>query len=110
MRNQKGYQTITASQADALRRSGEAVILVDVREPEERRAGFIPGSLSIPAGQLERLAPRMLPNRNAKLLVYCQTGSRSWLAAGRLCEMGYTRVYDMGGYLSWKLSACRRRW
>lgn len=103
MKNPSGYQTISAQQAHQMLRSGQGLTLVDLREPGARRGGSIPGSLSIPQSRFGQLAPRLLPDKHAPILVYCQTGARSWLWAGKLADMGYTRVYDMGGYLDWKL-------
>ena len=41
--------------------------------------------------------PAELPDKDARLVVYCRTGVRSRQAADKLVEMGYTNVYDMGG-------------
>jgi molybdopterin/thiamine biosynthesis adenylyltransferase/rhodanese-related sulfurtransferase len=81
----------------------EKFTLVDVREKEEWRAGFIPGALSLPRGFLEMQAEQKLPDRNASIIVYCAGGVRSALAALTLQDLGYTRVETANpGFVRWK--------
>lgn len=69
-------------------------VYLDVRTSAERRVlGSYPRSLHIPAGELESQAPSKLPNKNASILVYCNTGQRSRRAAEKLQGMGYTNVH-----------------
>ena len=107
MKSIYGYQTISAAEGKVLLQSGTPVTLVDLREPGEGKGGSIPGSISIPLSRLAAAAPRLLPRRDAVILVYCQTGARSWQGASLLTELGYSRVYDMGGYVSWRVSQFR---
>jgi rhodanese-related sulfurtransferase len=53
----------------------------------------LPGAINIPPGQVDRLAPVLLPARDVRLVVYC-TGSCSSAdaVARRLEELGYTDV------------------
>ena len=81
----------------------EPMVLVDVREREEHRAGFIPGALSIPRSYLELQAERLLPDRDAPIVLYCAGGTRSAFAAKTLLEMGYRRVETASpGFVRWK--------
>src|SRR3984885_1179582 len=70
--------------------AGEKMTLVDVREKDEWRGGYIPGAVSIPRGFLEIQAEQKLPDRNARIVAYCAGGTRSALAAATLTELGYT--------------------
>lgn len=71
-------------------------LLIDVREPIEREAGIIPGSINIPLGQLrERLSE--IPKGNT-VYVSCQVGLRGYLAARILTEHGYHVKNVDGGY------------
>src|SRR5665213_1865301 len=70
--------------------TGEKIILVDVREKEEFRAGYIPGAISIPRAFLEMQAEAKLPDKNAHIVAYCASGVRSAFAANTLAELGYT--------------------
>ena len=81
----------------------ENYTLVDVREKDETRQGFIPGALHVPRGFLEMQAEQKLPDKNAKLIVYCAGGTRSAFAAKVLQDMGYTQVESANpGFVRWK--------
>ncbi len=81
----------------------EPYTLLDVREKEEFRAGFIPGATSIPRGFLEIQVEGRLPNKNAKIVAYCAGGTRSALAAKTLADLGYTNVETANpGFVRWK--------
>ena len=81
----------------------ENITLLDVREKEEYRAGFIPGAISIPRGFLEIQVEGRLPDKSAKIIAYCAGGTRSALAAKSLAELGYTNVETANpGFVRWK--------
>jgi molybdopterin/thiamine biosynthesis adenylyltransferase/rhodanese-related sulfurtransferase len=80
-----------------------APVLVDVREKDEFRAGFIPGALHIPRGFLEMQAEQKLPDKRAEIIVYCAGGTRSAFAAKSLTELGYENVTSANpGFVRWK--------
>src|SRR5262249_48317348 len=82
---------------------GEGFALVDVREGEEYRAGFIPGAISVPRGFLESKIEQLLPEKGKKVVLYCAGGTRSALAAGTLAELGYRDVESANpGFVRWK--------
>jgi rhodanese-related sulfurtransferase len=86
------------------------VVLVDVREPEEREQhGSIAGAVPAPRGMLEFWAdpsspyhrPEFDPNR--RIIVHCASGGRSALAADMLQQLGYGNVAHLdGGLTAWK--------
>lgn len=86
-----------------------AVLLVDLREPDERvEHGVIVGSVHAPRGMLEFYAdptsayfhPEFDPSR--RTILYCASGGRAVLAAETLTRLGYTRVmYLKGGLHAW---------
>jgi phage shock protein E len=71
--------------------------LVDVRSPAEFVAGHLKGALNVPLDQLQGLAPRLLPDREADLVLYCASGARSAFGCAVLAQMGYQRVRNGGG-------------
>lgn len=75
--------------------------LVDVRTEGEYRARHIPGSILITDMVLGENAPKLLPDKEAVIIVHCQSGMRSRRAAHKLLSMGYTNVYDLGGIMNW---------
>lgn len=84
-------------------KSRPAPLLVDVREKDEYRAGFIPSAIHLPRGFLEMQAEQKLPEKNAEIVVYCAGGTRSAFAAKTLAELGYTDVTSANpGFVRWK--------
>jgi sulfur-carrier protein adenylyltransferase/sulfurtransferase len=81
----------------------EPYTLLDVREKEEYRAGYIPGAVSIPRGFLEIQVEGRLNDKKAKIVAYCAGGTRSALAAKTLAELGYENVETANpGFVRWK--------
>src|SRR5258708_38774294 len=79
---------------------GADLHLLDVREPDEWRAGHIAGSQHIPLGQLrDRLGE--LP-KDGTILAVCRSGSRSDSAARGLRTLGYTVENLEGGATAWR--------
>jgi len=78
-------------------------VILDVREPNEFRAGHIPGAMNIPRGLLEFQVSGKIPEKSTALLVYCKTGGRGVLASETLQKMGYNNVTNMdGGWVGWE--------
>lgn len=83
-------------------KSGEKLLLVDVREDSEWEKGRIAGAVHLGKGVIERDAEAALPKKDAEVILYCGGGFRSALAADNLQKMGYTRVLSMdGGWRGW---------
>jgi len=81
---------------------GEDLVLVDVRRKEEYMAGYIPESRLVPRGVMEKLLPKIVPvDSKKKIVVYCNTGKRSAMAAWQLQRMGYDVVSLGEGYKGW---------
>jgi sulfur-carrier protein adenylyltransferase/sulfurtransferase len=92
---------VSAEALQALFASGTKLALLDVRELDESAEGFIPGALLLPRGWLELRVEALVP-RDARLVVYCQSGARSALAARTLSELGYSQVESLaGGFGRW---------
>jgi NADPH-dependent 2,4-dienoyl-CoA reductase/sulfur reductase-like enzyme/rhodanese-related sulfurtransferase len=78
----------------------EHQLLLDVRTPSEVAAGTIPGALNISVDSLrERLTE--IP-REKELLVFCQVGLRSYLAARILNQHGWKTKVLTGGYTTYQ--------
>ena len=83
--------------------AGKAGVLLDVREKEEVRQGYIPGAVSVPRGFLEMQVEEKIPDKATPIVAYCGSGTRSLLAGRILRELGYTNVVSMrGGFSGWK--------
>ena len=86
------------------RHAAQGPVLIDVREVEEFAAGHIPGAKHVPKSYLESRIEAAVPDRDAQVVLYCQSGNRSAWAARTLREdLGYTNVASMtGGITLWK--------
>ena len=67
-------------------------VLVDVRDAAEFKEGHIPTAINIPAETFASGAG-VLP-KEKKIIVYCNTGSRSYLAYRKLIALSYTDIYQ----------------
>jgi len=76
--------------------------IVDVREDAEWDQGHLPGAMHLSRGVLEYRVEKLLPDKDAPIVLYCGGGGRSALAADVLQEMGYTNVCSLaGGFRGW---------
>jgi rhodanese-related sulfurtransferase len=70
----------------------EPAVILDVRDPDEFAGGHLPGAVNISRGTLEFRVRDKLPDRGAKIIVYCLTVGRAALAARTLQILGYRNV------------------
>lgn len=70
-------------------------IIVDVREPFEYKMGHVRGALNIPPSKIMAGATQLekVP-KDAEIILYCHTGSRSNVAMHFLRQMGFTNVVN----------------
>src|SRR3989475_9573873 len=82
--------------------AGEKVVVIDVRDPDEYRDGHLEAATSISRGFLEFRVGTAVTDPSTPIVLYCQTGLRSVLAAKALKELGYATVINLqGGYQKW---------
>lgn len=96
---ESSYHKISAEEAKQMMDSQE-VIIVDVRTLEEYNAGHIENAILIPNESIST-EPSELDNKDAIILVYCRSGSRSKAASDKLVNLGYKNIYDFGGIIDW---------
>jgi rhodanese-related sulfurtransferase len=96
---EKGYRDITASELKEMM-SQEDIFLVDTHIPEQRH---IKGTDEfIPFNEIEANLDKLPEDKNAKVVVYCRSGSMSAVASEKLVELGYTNVSNLlGGTIEW---------
>lgn len=82
--------------------AGEKFVLVDTREESEWMRGHLPSAIHLGKGVIERDIERIVPDKDATIVLYCGGGFRSALAADNLQTMGYRNVISMdGGWRGW---------
>jgi hydroxyacylglutathione hydrolase len=97
-------QSVSSTATDAVKSNGSHVIL-DVRKRSEYDEGHIPNALNIP---LAELPDRIAEIPEGDLVVHCQGGSRSAIAASILQLHGRNDVSNMsGGFTEWARSGNR---
>ncbi len=90
-------QIIEVTPADARARQRAGAVLVDVREHHERKTGHAEGALGVARAALEAEPQAHLPDREAEVLLICQSGGRSMQAAQALRARGYARIASVAG-------------
>jgi rhodanese-related sulfurtransferase len=66
-------------------------VVIDVRDPDEYREGFVDGAINISRGFLEFKVQDAYPDSKSPIVLYCLSGLRSLLAAGRSCASRSSR-------------------
>ena len=105
----RNAETIAQLAAKKLMDTREDVRLVDVRTEAEYAEGHIRGAVFFPLGRIADRASvaKALPDRGQWLLLYCRSGRRARIAAGKLAELGYTKVRSFGGITTWPYGLVR---
>jgi rhodanese-related sulfurtransferase len=75
------------------------IVLLDVRETEERAGGYIPGSVHIPMNWVPFRLNTL--DKTQEIVVYCAHGVRSQGVADFLRHQGYQATSLRGGIYSW---------
>jgi sulfur-carrier protein adenylyltransferase/sulfurtransferase len=83
--------------------AGEPLVVLDVREDAEHRAGAIPGAILMPRARIEADISAKAPDRDACVVTYCASGPRATTAAAVLERLGYANVLvARPGFPRWK--------
>ena len=98
---------ITPPQAQELMAKGNTLV-VDVRDGTEvAQSGKVRGAVHVSRGMLEFRADPESPAhdknfaRDKNVVLYCGSGGRAALAGKMLKELGYEKVFNMGGFKDW---------
>ena len=83
-------------------------LIVDVRDaPEVAASGKAAGAVNVSRGMLEFRADPDSPyhdknfSKDKAVILYCASGGRSALAGKTLRDLGYDKVYNVGGFKDW---------
>src|SRR5256714_7303938 len=87
-------EEVTPEEVREMQASGEGVVYLDVREPNEWNLGHLPHAIHLSRGNLEGKVEGII-DRGQKVVIYCARGNRSALAALTMQQMGYENVCSM---------------
>ncbi|HTI89798.1 MAG TPA: rhodanese-like domain-containing protein [Puia sp.] len=98
-------QTISVEELKKRLDAGEALHLLDVREPHEH-ADFNIGGTLLPLGRVMQMdTDEIEPWKNEEVIVYCRSGNRSGQASMMLESAGFANVKNLtGGMMAWQAS------
>jgi rhodanese-related sulfurtransferase len=88
-------EPLTPRELAARLRSGERLVLLDVREARELALARLPGSFHVPLGDLERRHGEL--DREAAIVCVCHHGIRSAQAAALLQARGFESLFNLSG-------------
>jgi rhodanese-related sulfurtransferase len=98
---------ISPDQAAEMIRKGNTLV-IDVRDaPEVAASGKIAGAVNVSRGMLEFRADPDSPyhdknfDKGKSIILYCASGGRAVLAGKVLKDMGYDKVFSVGGFKDW---------
>ncbi|MBX9879182.1 MAG: molybdopterin-synthase adenylyltransferase MoeB [Candidatus Obscuribacterales bacterium] len=92
--------TVSASDLHSQIKSGDKLVLLDVRTPEEVAICRLENSINIPIAELQNRLNEL--DKQADIVVYCKSGARSAKAAELLTQHNFAHVRNLeGGILAW---------
>ena len=85
--------TITRDELQAAMNTGDVVVVAPLG-PQYYEDAHLPGAINIPHTEVARLAPELLPDKDAAIVTYCSNPAcrNSEAAAAQLRSLGYTDV------------------
>jgi phage shock protein E len=94
-------QQLRAGLTKSLSMTQKGFVLIDVRSPEEHAQGFIPGTdFNIDFREMKARHREIGAQPSDHIVVYCQSGHRSNIAAETLADLGYNHVYNVSGSMN----------
>lgn len=96
--NKNKFKSIDVSELDSLRGK---ITLIDVREPEEYKAGHVPGAKNAPMSFVTQ-DPEKYLDKSKEYHIICQSGMRSQKTCGKLSDLGFNVVNVKGGTGSYR--------
>ena len=88
-------EEVSVEELKQARDRGEAIVLLDVREPREWAISDLPDSIKIPLGSLPESLDKL--SKEDDIVVYCRTGGRSGNAVQFLMQQGFEKVRNLAG-------------
>lgn len=100
-KQKNSYRQISMDEAVTMMEEESGYMILDVRTPEEFSERHIPDAINIPNEMIGSEEIQELPDKDQLIFVYCRSGNRSKQASGKLAELGYTNIVEIGGINDW---------
>ena len=98
----RGVKDVDANGALQLINHKNAFVL-DVRQPDEYKAGHMLNAELIPLGKLKERIAELEKYKDKPVVVVCRSGNRSGTACAILTKSGFTQAYNLaGGMMAWQ--------
>lgn len=99
------YHQISQDDAKNKMDNDRNIVILDVRTPNEYKTGHIKKAKNI---SLVNEIIKKYPDKETKMYLYCQSGSRSIKTAKKLVIKGYKEIYDIGGLSYWNYGTTKK--
>lgn len=100
-------KNLTPDEAWELMLNDPTAMLIDVRSNEDYKTGHIQESICIPLHDISNNPFSVCVRKDTPLILYCQKGYKSSVAAQALIDAGYSRVYTIPGIEQYPYTICR---
>jgi phage shock protein E len=93
------------SQEEFVKNPPAGALILDVRTPDEYARGHVPKAILIPHDQLAARIGEIEVDRDAPVVVYCESGKRAGMAGQTLVDAGFSQVLHLDGDMrAWRES------
>lgn len=86
-------QYVSKSSAEEYIDNQQNVLIIDLRDAHEYEENHLLNSINIPYGELDQHIEELMPYQNTPIVLYCEKGSRSSMAAKKLEKLGFTKLF-----------------
>ncbi len=100
--DQNHKKTVLLISPEDLKTAPENIQLIDIRTPQEYAQGHIKNAVNIDFYSADFLKKMDQLDKNKDIYIYCRSGHRSGIAAKKLANHGFSKIYDLeGGINNW---------
>ena len=85
------------AEEEAAKVDPDSAVILDVRSGEEYASGHLRGARNIPHDRIAEEIAAVVPDKTAKIILYCRSGRRAGTALKTLNSMGYENALNLGG-------------
>ena len=93
----QAIKQVTCNEKDEIIKNDAHAMLIDVRTKEEYDENHLENAINIPYDEItQALQEYGTIDFNVPIILYCQSGQRSSMAAESLVKEGYKKIYNLG--------------